>query len=177
MPTPFEPVKEMALTAGWLMISSPASEPEPITKFKTPGGIPAASNSSVIRTAVAGVIDAGLKTTVLPATRAGAIFQTGIATGKFHGVTHATTPSGCLIVYAKFKGNSEGIVSPFIRRDSPAQNSATLIERCNSPRDSAIVLPSSCVSSCATSSLFSSSKRAALATILPRAGAGVARQP
>src|SRR6185369_1834743 len=98
MPTPLEPVKEIALTAGWLMISSPASDPEPSTRFKTPGGIPAASKSSVIRTAVAGVIEAGLKTTVLPATSAGEIFQTGIATGKFQGVTHATTPSGCLIV-------------------------------------------------------------------------------
>ena len=63
------------------------------------------------------------------------------------GVTHATTPSGCLIVYAKFKGSSDGTVSPVMRRDSPAQNSATLIDRCNSPRDSAIVLPSSWVSS------------------------------
>src|SRR5918992_198796 len=110
------------------MISSPASDPEPITRFITPGGTPAASKSSVMRTAVAGVIDAGLNTTVFPATNAGAIFQIGIATGKFHGVTHATTPNGCFIVYAKFKGSSDGIVSPFIRRDSPAQNSATLIE-------------------------------------------------
>src|SRR6476659_7426178 len=116
------------------MISSPASEPDPRTRLRTPAGMPAASNISVMRTAVAGVIDAGLKTTVLPATKAGATFQIGIATGKFHGVTQATTPSGCLIVYAKFKGNSEGIVSPVNRRASPAQNSATLIERCNSPR-------------------------------------------
>src|SRR5688500_19655023 len=98
MPTSFEPVKEIALTAGWLTISSPASEPEPRTRFKTPGGIPAASKISVIRTAVAGVIDAGLKTTVLPATKAGAIFEIGIATGKLHGVTDATTPSGGLIL-------------------------------------------------------------------------------
>src|SRR6188508_554959 len=115
------------------MISSPASEPEPITRFNTPGGIPAASKISVMRTAVAGVIEAGLKTTELPATKAGAIFQMGMATGKFQGVTQATTPSGCLIVYAKLSGSSEGIVSPFMRRDSPAQNSATLIERCSSP--------------------------------------------
>src|SRR5712664_2713757 len=125
------------------MISSPASEPEPMIRFKTPGGMPACSKSSTMRTAVAGVNEAGLKTTVLPATSAGAIFHTGIATGKFQGVTQATTPSGCLIVYAKFNGSSEGIVSPVNRRDSPAQNSATLIDRCSSPRDSPIVLPSS----------------------------------
>src|SRR5882762_8018039 len=128
MPTGFEPVKETAFTAGWLTISSPASEPDPRIKFKTPAGMPAAANNSTMRTAVAGVSVAGLKTTVFPATRAGAIFQTGIATGKFHGVTQATTPSGCLIVYAKFRGSSDWIVSPFMRRDSPAQNSATFIE-------------------------------------------------
>src|ERR1044072_9727037 len=105
------------------MISSPASDPEPRIKFKTPGGMPASVKISTMRTAVAGVSVAGLKTTVFPATSAGAIFQTGIATGKFQGVTQATTPSGCLIVYAKFSGNSEGIVSPVIRRDSAAQHS------------------------------------------------------
>ena len=124
---------------------------------------------------MAGVIVAGLKTTALPVTSAGAIFHTGIATGKFHGVTTATTPKGCLIVYAKFKGSSEGIVSPVRRLDSPAQNSATFMERCNSPRDSAMVFPSSRVSICASSSLCSSIRRAALPTIRPRVGAGVDR--
>ena len=48
--------------------------------------------------AVSGVSDAGLKTTVLPETSAGAIFQIGMATGKFHGVMIATGPTGCLRV-------------------------------------------------------------------------------
>jgi hypothetical protein len=69
-----------------------------MTRFKTPFGKPASAKSSTRRTAVAGVTVAGLKITVLPATSAGAIFQTGIATGKFQGVTQATTPCGCLIV-------------------------------------------------------------------------------
>src|SRR4051794_32095488 len=98
MPTGFDPVKETAFTAGCPMISSPASEPEPRMRLSTPGGRPASSNICTIRTAVAGVIVAGLKTTVLPATNAGESFHVGIATGKFQGVTHATTPSGCLIV-------------------------------------------------------------------------------
>ena len=38
---------------------------------------------------------AGLKTTVLPHTSAGTIFQDGIAIGKFHGVITPTTPIGC----------------------------------------------------------------------------------
>ena len=45
-----------------------------------------------------GVSLAGLKTTVFPATNAGAIFHTGIETGKFHGAIAPTTPSGCFIV-------------------------------------------------------------------------------
>ena len=62
--------------------------------FSTPLGRPARSNIETTALAVSGVRVAGLKTTVLPETRAGAIFHTGIATGKFQGVTQATTPSG-----------------------------------------------------------------------------------
>jgi hypothetical protein len=35
---------------------------------------------------------------VLPETSAGAIFQIGIATGKFHGVMIATGPTACFTV-------------------------------------------------------------------------------
>ncbi len=45
-----------------------------------------------------GVAEAGLNTTVLPTTSAGAIFQTGIESGKFHGVTIAQTPSGTRVL-------------------------------------------------------------------------------
>jgi hypothetical protein len=62
--------------------------------FSTPLGIPARSKMETTAVAVAGVSDAGLKTTVLPLTSAGAIFQIGIATGKFQGVMQATTPTG-----------------------------------------------------------------------------------
>jgi hypothetical protein len=41
---------------------------------------------------------AGLNTIVFPAISAGAIFQHGIAIGKFHGVMIATGPSGCFTV-------------------------------------------------------------------------------
>ena len=40
----------------------------------------------------------GVVACITPWNFPGAIFQTGIATGKFHGVTQATTPCGCLIV-------------------------------------------------------------------------------
>jgi hypothetical protein len=62
--------------------------------FNTPAGSPALSKIETTADAVAGVRVAGLKTTVLPLTRAGAIFQTGMATGKFQGVMHPTTPRG-----------------------------------------------------------------------------------
>ena len=79
-------------------MASPVTEPLPTTIFRTPAGKPASSNISIIRAAVPGVNSAGLKTTVLPATNAGAAFQTGIAHGKFHGVIKPTTPNGLRIV-------------------------------------------------------------------------------
>jgi hypothetical protein len=63
---------------------------------------------------------AGLKTTVLPVTRAGIIFQHGIAIGKFHGVMIPATPIGWRIDIAHLSGNSDGTVSPNMRRPSPA---------------------------------------------------------
>ncbi|GAA2915376.1 hypothetical protein GCM10020221_08870 [Streptomyces thioluteus] len=41
-----------------------------------------------------GVVSAGLRTTVLPAASAGAIFHASISSGKFHGMTCPATPSG-----------------------------------------------------------------------------------
>ncbi len=43
---------------------------------------------------VAGVCSAGLRTTQLPAARAGASFHAAISNGKFHGMICPTTPSG-----------------------------------------------------------------------------------
>ena len=62
--------------------------------LSTPLGTPARSKMETTAVAVSTVSVAGLKTTVLPARRAGAIFHTGMATGKFQGVMQATTPSG-----------------------------------------------------------------------------------
>ena len=63
-------------------------------RFSTPGGTPASSNTSASLTAHRGVLDAGLNTMALPQIRAGAIFQAGMAMGKFHGVMMPTTPKG-----------------------------------------------------------------------------------
>ncbi len=59
----------------------------PVTRLTTPGGKPASCHQlDEQRRAVGRVADAGLKTTVLPVTSAGIIFQHGIAIGKFQGV-------------------------------------------------------------------------------------------
>src|ERR1700676_137498 len=125
---------------------------------------------------VNGVSVAGLKITVFPETNAGAIFQTGIETGKFHGAIAAITPSGCFSVYAKFFGNSLGSVSPPMRRPSPAMNSRMLIAFCTSPSASFSALPSSRVIRRAISSFCCSISNAALARTRLRTGAGVSRQ-
>ena len=47
-----------------------------------------------MRSALSGVISAGLSTTVLPAARAGAKPQPAMAMGKFQGTMTPTTPRG-----------------------------------------------------------------------------------
>ncbi len=58
----------------------------------TPAGRSAWRQTSAKKSALSGVELAGLSTTVLPAARAGAIFQASISSGKFHGMTCAATP-------------------------------------------------------------------------------------
>ena len=79
----------------------------PGTMFTTPGGRSACMHTSAKRSAVSGVVDAGLSTTVLPAASAGAIFQASISSGKFHGMTWAATPSG----FATRPGNAYSSLS------------------------------------------------------------------
>ena len=67
----------------------------------------------------AGVSVAGLKTTVFPATSAGAIFHDGIAIGKFHGVMTPMTPIGIRTDIWNLFRSSDGVVCPKSRRPSP----------------------------------------------------------
>ena len=80
--------------AGDATIVSPTSRPLPTTTLSTPGGSPASARISTKSAVHAGVSVAGLSTTVLPATSAGAAFHTGIAHGKFQGAISPTGPSG-----------------------------------------------------------------------------------
>ena len=53
---------------------------------------------------------AGLNTTVLPHTIAGAIFHDGIAIGKFQGVITPTTPIGARTLMLNLSRSSDGVV-------------------------------------------------------------------
>lgn len=71
-----------------------ATLPRPGTMLTTPSGMPASLISSAIFSEQ-GVISAGfITTTQLPAASAGAIFHAVNISGKFHGTTCATTPTG-----------------------------------------------------------------------------------
>jgi hypothetical protein len=179
MPRPVssEPVKEMARTWGWATRGLPTPVPEPLTKLRTPGGSPVAWRISTSRSEVRGAWEAGLKTTVLPHTRAGAIFQAGIAMGKFQGAMSAVTPTGWRSVYMKIRSRSEGTTSPRRRAPSPAKYSRMRTALVTSPFASPMVLPSSRLKRSETSSRRSSRRPAAFSRCRPRRGAGRAAQP
>ena len=92
LPVATEPVKLILRGTGCDVIHAPRASP-PLTTLNTPGGKTSRSSSPII-SVLSGVNGDGFSTMVLPARRAGAIFQDARVTGKFHGVMAATTPSG-----------------------------------------------------------------------------------
>ena len=118
-PVSREPVSVMTGTSGCFTRRSPTAPPPPWTMLTTPSGTPASARSSTKRCPSAGVSVAGLKTTVFPETSAGAIFQDGIAIGKFHGVMTPMTPIGIRTDIWNLFGSSDGVVCPKRRRPSP----------------------------------------------------------
>ncbi len=170
------PVKLTIWVSGLATSASPTSDPGPVTRLTVPGGKPASAISSTSSVAQWGVSLEGLSTTVFPATRAGIIFQHGIAIGKFHGVTMAATPSGSRTLIAHLSGSSDGVVSPNSRRPSPAMRKAMSIPSWTSPRVSARTLPISRVIARASRSLCSAISAPKAYRISPRFGAGVRRQ-
>ena len=74
---------------------------------------------------------------------AGAIFQAGMAMGKFHGVMMPTTPTASRVISTPTPGRTDGTLSPVSRSASPAKNSKIWPARVTSPMPSASVLPSS----------------------------------
>ena len=99
MPIDVDPVKVNFPILGCCVSTKPIScELLPATTLITPLGKPARSANSHIASADSGVSVAGLITIVQPEASAGAALRAIIAFGKFHGVTHPTTPTGCLYV-------------------------------------------------------------------------------
>src|SRR4051812_48296421 len=70
LPTSVEPVNATLSTPGWRTMAIPMSD-GPGTMLTTPGGRSAWRHTSAKRSADSGVVDAGLRTTVFPAARAG----------------------------------------------------------------------------------------------------------
>ena len=105
-------------------------------------------------------------TTVLPWQSAGAIFQAGIATGKFQGVMSPTTPTGSRVISTVTPGRTEGTISPVSLSASPAKKSKICAARAVSMTPSASVLPSSRARSRPISSL-----RAAISSAAARSTA------
>src|SRR5262249_46710950 len=96
-PISVDPVNESFLTIGFDVSSPPISFAGPVKTLNTPLGMPARSANSASASAEKGVCAAGFSTTVQPAAIAGPALRVIIASGKFQGVMHATTPIGCLM--------------------------------------------------------------------------------
>ncbi len=102
LPVWIEPVNVTLLTSGCEDNAAPVVIPSPVTMFRTPGGSPASVANSANISTDNGVSSDGFNTTVHPAANAGATFHAAIDKGKFHGIIAATTPTGSLLVKAKF---------------------------------------------------------------------------
>ncbi len=119
-PTGVDPVNAIFRMPGWVTSAVPVSEPLPVTTLNVPAGRPPSARSSANRSVVSGVVPAGLATTVLPATRAGASLLQSSVVGKFHGTIAATTPSGRRRTMPSTPGSRFGVCAPRSAFERPA---------------------------------------------------------
>src|SRR5659263_402774 len=103
---------EIFLTRASSRKALPIALGSPVTRLKTPGGIPASANARATANPVSAVCLDGLTIAVHPAAKAAAAVRAIIYAGKFHGVITATTPTGCRIVSKRLSGSGSGIHSP-----------------------------------------------------------------
>src|SRR5919107_2036898 len=93
------PVSVAARTRGSDRI--PSTSPLPTSSVvNAPSGKPARANTSCMYSAVCGTFDACLSSPTLPAISAGAANRIACHSGKFHGITASTGPSGKYRPYA-----------------------------------------------------------------------------
>ena len=123
LPTAVDPVKLSFLMTGLPVKTGPITEASPVTTEKSPGGRPARRASSASARGEKGVWGAGFTRIEQPAARAGATFRVIIATGKFHGVIAAQTPTGSRSTRSRLSDEREGMISPSIRSASEAYHS------------------------------------------------------
>jgi hypothetical protein len=84
-----DPTNDTAWIAGCVSSAFTASASPWIT-FKTPGGAPASTNSSAIRTGHDGSFSDGFRMNAFPQAMAGASIHSGTIAGKLNGVIPAT---------------------------------------------------------------------------------------
>eukprot|EP00982_Pelagococcus_subviridis_P012714 31191-Pelagococcus_subviridis.AAC.22 len=111
-PTAVLPVNDSFRTISDPVIASPIAFASPITNPNTPLGIPARAANSASASADSGVSSEGLTTTTQPAASAAAAFRVIIASGKFHGVIAAHTPTGCRSAKTRAFASCVGMTSP-----------------------------------------------------------------
>ena len=94
-PTSVEPVKVSLRRRGSSSRSEITEALAVGSTLSTPSGRPDSRNTTARYSMVSGVFDAGFTIAVQPAANAGASLRAPIASGKFHGVTASTGPTGC----------------------------------------------------------------------------------
>ena len=114
----------------WRPSAWPAVSPRPGTTWRTPSGTPASVASSARRNAVSGDCSAGFRTTLFPVASAGPTFQLAISSGKFHGTTAPTTPSGSRTSMTTSSGAVDVLhIACRNRRDHASGAGADAVER------------------------------------------------
>ena len=112
LPTAVDPVKVIRSTRGSVVMASPMSLRPEVMTFSTPGGMSVCSATRRPRIRAAhGVAGAPLRTTVLPAAKAGAILAMLSWCGKFQAVMAPTTPMGSFSIQ-RCDGMPMGSASP-----------------------------------------------------------------
>ena len=139
--------------------------PAPGSTLSTPAGSPASAAISASTSAVSGVVSAGLSTIVLPVASAGAIFHAAMSSGKFHGITAPTTPSGF--------GDGPSPAYSSLSAQPAWWNRCAAAVGTSTSRDSRIGLPLSSVSSTASSRARSATIRAMRNRYLARSAPGI----
>src|SRR5919198_1488265 len=110
----------IAFVPGFAAISSPTTEPGPVTMLKTPAGSSASTTHPASLTEHTAVEGAGPPTTVFPDASAGATTSAAIVYGQFQGVITPTTPRGTRYASTRLVASTEGGMSPSSRRASAA---------------------------------------------------------